>query len=222
MVGRGRERRREGWRRPSPDIALPTGDAGISTNIFRRRMYLDMKADKDTALVRATLEGDNAAYEVLVKKYHRPIYNLALRMVKKPEDAEDITQNVFVKAYEKLDSYRPSHQFFSWIYRIAVNESINFSKRQRRLDEYESGVTAFREETPADAYGQDALSNAIGRAIKMLKIDYRLVIVLKHYHDFSYKEMSEVLGVPVKTVKSRLFTARQQLKEILESEGIGS
>jgi RNA polymerase sigma-70 factor (ECF subfamily) len=174
----------------------------------------------DVELVAACLEGDNRAYEELVRKYQKPIYNLALRMVRKPEDAEDITQTVFVKAYEKLEMYDSSHQFFSWVYRIAINESINFSKKQKRLEEYESGVSGSRKVTPADEFGADDLTERIGQAILALKMDYRLVIVLKHYHDYSYQEMSDVLGIPEKTVKSRLFSARQQLKEILKSEGV--
>jgi RNA polymerase sigma-70 factor (ECF subfamily) len=179
-----------------------------------------MSERTDAELVAACLAGESRAFEELVRKYQQPIYNLALRMVREPEDAEDIAQTVFVKAYEKLDSYDPSHQFFSWIYRIGINESINFSKKKKRLEEYESGVSGFREETPEDEVNVDDLSERIGDAIMMLKVDYRMVIVLKHFHDYSYQEMSEVLGIPVKTVKSRLFSARQQLKEILQSEGI--
>lgn len=179
-----------------------------------------MKAHDDAILVEECLRGNNRAFETLVRRYQKPIYHLALRMVKDPEDAEDITQTVFVKAYEKLDSFNPEHQFFSWIYRIAVNESINFSKRQKRLDEYESGITAVQQLTPEENFRSAELSEYIGDAISRLKMDYRLVLVLKHFHDFSYQEMSEVLQIPEKTVKSRLFTARQQLKEILEKEGI--
>ncbi len=179
-----------------------------------------MKERNDSMLVDQCLRGDNRAYETLVLKYEKPVYNLALRMVKVPEDAEDITQTVFVKAYEKLDSYNPAHRFFSWIYRIAVNESINFCKRNRRTDDYESGVTGSDEETPEQRFRDGELSENVGSAIARLKMDYRLVIVLKHFHDFSYQEMSDVLQIPEKTVKSRLFTARQQLKVILEKEGI--
>ena len=153
-------------------------------------------------------------------KYQKPVYNLALRMVRVPEDAEDIAQTVFVKAYEKLDSYNPAHRFFSWIYRIAVNESINFCKRNKRTDDYESGVTGIDEVTPEESFKNEQLSENVADAIGRLKIDYRLVLVLKHFHDFTYREMSDILQIPEKTVKSRLFTARQQLKVILEKEGI--
>ena len=179
-----------------------------------------MNARADSALVADCLGGDNSAFETLVRRYHSPIYNLALRMLKDPDDASDVTQTVFVKAYEKLSTYDSRHQFFSWVYRIAVNESINQSKRAKRHEEYESGVTAVFKRTPSDEYRVDELADEIGQAILMLKVDYRMVIVLKHYHDFSYQEMSEILAIPEKTVKSRLFTARQQLKEILQRRGM--
>jgi RNA polymerase sigma-70 factor (ECF subfamily) len=179
-----------------------------------------MRERDDTVLVEQCLKGDKRAFEALVLRFEKPIYNLALRMVRVSEDAEDITQTVFIKAYEKLESYNPAHRFFSWLYRIAVNESINFCKRNRRTEEYESGVTASVKHTAEEHYRAGQLEEDIGDAIGRLKIDYRLVIVLKHYHDFSYKEMSDVLQIPEKTVKSRLFTARQQLKSILEKEGI--
>jgi RNA polymerase sigma-70 factor, ECF subfamily len=179
-----------------------------------------MNAHDDAALVRETLAGNQRAYETLVRQYEKPIYNLALRMLKDRDDAMDVAQTVFVKAYEKLGSYNEKHGFFSWIYRIAINESINFAKRLKRQDEYESGVTAALAPTQEDQRSADVLGEEIDRAIEMLKLDYRMVIVLKHFHDFSYGEMAEVLGIPEKTVKSRLFSARQQLKEILSARGV--
>jgi RNA polymerase sigma-70 factor (ECF subfamily) len=179
-----------------------------------------MKEYEDSALVGRCLDGDNKSFETLVHKYQAPIYNLALRMARVPEDAEDITQTVFVKAYEKLTSYNPAHRFFSWIYRIAVNESINFIRRKKRMEEYESGVSAKDELTPDENLRGDELSRVVGNAIASLKMDYRLVLVLRHFHDFTYVEIGEILQIPQKTVKSRLFTARQLLKERLEREGV--
>jgi len=179
-----------------------------------------MNAKDDAALVAECLGGSNRAFETLVRKYERAVYNVALRMLGQPEDAEDVTQTVFVKAYEKLDTYDSAHQFFSWIYRIAINESINHSKRAKRIQEYESGMTPSLETAPDRSYDQGDLAEVVAGAIKELSIDYRIVIVLRHYHDFSYQEIAEILSVPEKTVKSRLFTARQRLKELLEARGI--
>ncbi len=174
-----------------------------------------MRARSDTDLVEKSLQGDQEAFEQLVRKYRQPVYNLALKIVKDSEDAEDITQSVFVKAYEKLDTYNPVYKFFSWVYRIALNESLSHTKRRSNMDEYESGVTVIENFTPEESLKEGELINKIGSAISRLKTDYRMVVVLRHYHDFTYQEMSEVLQIPEKTVKSRLFSARQQLKEIL-------
>lgn len=179
-----------------------------------------MKDHADAELVRACLSGDQKAFETLVRKYEKPIYNLALRMLKDRDDAADVAQTVFVKAYQKLDSFDESHEFFSWVYRIAINESINFKKRTKRLDEYESGVSAALQANQEQAHGAEVLRDEMIDAIERLTMDYQMVIVLRHFHDFSYEEMAEVLSVPEKTVKSRLFTARQQLKEILATKGI--
>jgi RNA polymerase sigma-70 factor, ECF subfamily len=174
----------------------------------------------DATLVRQCLAGESRAFDALVRKYQKPLYNLALRMVKDRDDAMDIVQGVFVKVYQKLDAYDERHGFFSWIYRITINESINFMNRSKRNEEYQSGETVVLPATQEAARSATALSEQIDQAIAMLKLDYRTVIVLKHYHDFSYHEMAEVLGIPEKTVKSRLFTARQQLKEILTAKGV--
>ena len=115
-------------------------------------MCVIVKARSDPFLVDKCLKGNKRAFEALVDKYRTPVYNLALRMLKNSEDASDITQTVFAKAYEKLESYDPKHRFFSWIYRIAINESISFSNKQKSVEEYESGVTAINKLTPEDNY----------------------------------------------------------------------
>ena len=179
-----------------------------------------LNAHTDADLVRECLAGNQRAFETLVRKYEKPIFNVALRILKDRDDAMDVAQTVFVKAYEKLESFDEKREFFSWIYRIAINESINASKRMRRQDEYESGVTAALPATQEEQRSAEVLSEEIERAIEVLTLDYRMVIVLRHFHDFSYQEMAEILDIPEKTVKSRLFTARQQLKEILTARGI--
>jgi RNA polymerase sigma-70 factor (ECF subfamily) len=179
-----------------------------------------LKAHTDAELVRECLAGNQRAFETLVRKYEKPIYNVALRILRDPDDAMDIVQTVFVKAYEKLESFDEKREFFSWIYRIAINESINASKKTRRQDEYQSGVTAALPPSQEDQRNAEILSGEIERAIEVLTLDYRMVIVLRHYHDFSYGEIAEILDIPEKTVKSRLFTARQQLKEILTARGV--
>lgn len=179
-----------------------------------------MSDAEDRRLVRDSLAGDPAAFELLVEKYEKVVFNLALGMVRAYEDAEDVTQTAFVKAYEKLETYKPSHRFFSWLYRIAVNESLNLlSRRKKRFEEVSSGIVS-TEKTPEENYDDAYLDGKIRTALMVLPMDYRLVIVLRHFLQMSLREIAEILEIPDKTVKSRLFTARQRLGSILLKEGI--
>ena len=169
--------------------------------------------DLDRALVRRFLDGERTAGDELVNRYHRSVFNVALRMLGNVQDAEDVTQTVFGNAFAALDSYDPRYRFFSWIYRMTVNESLNTQNRRRNLVSLDGSF-----DVPAnDATSQSAAEaeDRVGRALLELKPDDRAVVVLKHFVSFSYEEISEVLGVPVKTVKSRLFTARERLRQSL-------
>jgi RNA polymerase sigma-70 factor (ECF subfamily) len=105
----------------------------------------------DASLVRQCLAGDTRAFDALVRKYQKQLYHLALRMVRDRDDAMDIVQGVFVKVYQKLDSYDDKHEFFSWIYRITINESINFTNRAKRSEEYQSGESVAGAHAGSDA-----------------------------------------------------------------------
>lgn len=178
-----------------------------------------MNEADDTTLVRRCLEGNKNAFGALVAKYQKPIYNAAYRMTKGYDDAADITQAVFIKAYEKLELYNPKFKFFSWLYRIAVNESLNFLK-QRRQNEGIEGTMRSGDKLPDEILNDTELGEKIQNALMEIEMNYRLVIILKHFQNFSYKEMSRILDIPEKTVKSRLFTARQMLKDVLIKKGI--
>jgi RNA polymerase sigma-70 factor, ECF subfamily len=169
--------------------------------------------DLDRALVRRFLDGERAAGDELVNRYHRSVFNVALRMLGNVQDAEDVAQTTFGNAFIALDSYDPTYRFFSWIYRMTVNESLNTLNRRRNVVSLDGSF-----DVPAtDAMSQSAADaeERVGRALLELKPDDRAVVVLKHFVSFSYEEISEVLDVPVKTVKSRLFTARERLRESL-------
>jgi len=151
--------------------------------------------------------------------YERPVYNAAYRIVGNPDDAADVTQAVFLKAFEQLDQYKPEFKFFSWIYRIAINESINQIKRnanQVSLDDRE--ISDAR--GPDDIVGTEDISRGIQESLMELREDYRTVVVLRHFSECSYRQISEILHIPEKTVKSRLYSARQLMKERLKGRGI--
>lgn len=169
--------------------------------------------DLDRALVRRFLDGDRAAGDELVNRYHRSVFNVALRMLGNVQDAEDVTQTVFGNAFAALDSYDPRYRFFSWIYRMTVNESLNTVKRRRNVVSLDGTF-----DVPAPGAISQSAAEAeerVGSALMELKPDDRAVVVLRHFVSFSYEEISDVLGVPVKTVKSRLFTARERLRQSL-------
>ena len=180
-----------------------------------------MVEDVDADLVRRCRNGDRRAFEVLLRRYERPVYNAALRMLRNPEDAKDVSQTVFLKAYEHLAEYDPKYRFYSWIYRIAVNESLNGLNRRHRLEPVDEETTDERP-GPDQVFGDDQRSRCVQSALMCIKPEYRAVIVLKHFLGCSYHDMSEILQLPEKTVKSRLFTARQLLKEALIDKGLTS
>jgi RNA polymerase sigma-70 factor (ECF subfamily) len=173
----------------------------------------------DDELVRECLSGDEHAFEILLLRYQGPVYNAVLRMVRNRDEASDLTQTAFLKAYEQLRSFDSRHKFFSWLYRIAVNEAINHVKRLRRLEPID-GEWASAARNPEDALVGADLSVHVQDALMRLPYDYRAVLVLRHFEGCSYEEMAAIVGVAEKTVKSRLFSARRQLKELLEAKGI--
>jgi RNA polymerase sigma-70 factor (ECF subfamily) len=173
------------------------------------------EADDDNVWVARCLRGDASAFEPLVRRYQRVLFSVAHRMLGNYEDALDATQNALVRAYEGLDSYDPNRRFFSWIYRIVVNECLNARRSKRASEPLSDAIEADSADGPLESVAAMERSASIEAALVRLSEDHRLVVVLRHFADLSYSEMSEALGVPEKTVKSRLFEARQRLGELL-------
>jgi RNA polymerase sigma-70 factor (ECF subfamily) len=170
--------------------------------------------EDDQTLVRQCREGDRKAFEVLVMRYQKPVFNAALRMLHQPDEAMDVSQTTFLKAFEHLASYDPSFKFYSWLYRIALNESLN------ALNSHKPFVPISDQE-PDEAPGpeREVESEQTGRAIEEALMDInpelRSVVVLRHVMHMSYHDMSDILQLPEKTVKSRLYSARQLLRDQL-------
>jgi len=174
--------------------------------------------EPDKALVERCRNGDRAAFTIMVTRYQRPIYNAAFRVLGNAEDASDVTQIVFLKISERLHEYDSQYKFFSWIYRIAINESINLRRRSRReqpLDD-EVDLEGPAADRPESQYENGQLSERIQRALMSMKADDRIVLTLRHFSDCSYREIGQILELEEKTVKSRLFEARQRLGELLK------
>jgi RNA polymerase sigma-70 factor (ECF subfamily) len=172
----------------------------------------------DRALVERFRSGDREAFTDLVVRYQRPIYNAAFWILRKPEDASDIAQTVFLRVAERLDEYDDRYRFFSWIYRIAVNESLNLLRRSERDEELddEADLPGSERDDP-ERRADDAQSSArIRSALLRLSAGDRTVITLRHFSECSYDEIGEILEIDVKTVKSRLYEARQRLRVMLQ------
>lgn len=169
----------------------------------------------DAVWVARCLRGDSAAFETLVLRYQRVLYTVALRLTGNAEDARDVTQNTFIRAYERLETYDPERRFFSWIYRIAVNESLNYLRVRRAHDPLEDTIEAVAGEDPVE---RRQIGERVQSALMELTREYREVVVLRYFGELSYEEIGETVGIPEKTVKSRLFSARQRLAEILSAK----
>jgi RNA polymerase sigma-70 factor (ECF subfamily) len=178
-------------------------------------------------LVDRARQGDPEAFSSLVTRYERRIYRMARQITQNDEDAEDVLQDTFLKAYEHLKSFQGQSKFYTWLTRIAVNESL-MKLRKRKSDrtvslddnietEEESIVReiAVWDGTPEDRYGQDELRAILDDAIRSLKPIFRTVFVLRDVEELSTEETAEMLGLSIAAVKSRLLRARLQLREKL-------
>jgi RNA polymerase sigma-70 factor (ECF subfamily) len=170
--------------------------------------------EPDADLVERCLGGDKEAFAPLVRRYERVLYNVAARMLGDREEARDVTQEVFLKAYQKLGTFDPRYRFFSWVYRIVVNESLNVRSRRPPVVplELEPAGGGSPEEALQNRERRDRLQSALA----CLRPDDREVLVLRHFAELSYAEIGDAIGVAEKTVKSRLHEARQRLGRALE------
>jgi len=177
-----------------------------------------MSNTDDTKLIERCVKGDRKAFEALLVQYEKPVFNAAFRMLNSRDDAMDVTQTVFLKVFENFDKYDPSRRFFSWIYRITLNESINWLGKTKRLEPLRH-EEADPGKSPEQEVDSARLSADVQAALMSIKTDYRTVIVLKHYLGCSYGEIGQILEIPEKKVKSRLYSARQLLKTAMTETG---
>ena len=181
----------------------------------------------ESSLVAKAREGDVAAFNELVNRYSRKIYRLAKHITQNDEDAEDVLQETFLKAFEHLDGFQGQSKFYTWIVRIAVNESLmklrkRKSDRSVPLDEpVDTGddtvvrEIAVWEENPEQKYSREELGAILDEAVQSLKPPFRTVFVLRDIEELSTEETAEALGISIPAVKSRLLRARLQLREKL-------
>jgi RNA polymerase sigma-70 factor (ECF subfamily) len=186
--------------------------SGTVANFPSSRVYVSQDAD-DADFVRRCLGGETAAFSQIVERYQRVLFTVAIRMLGDYDEAADATQNAFVKAYRRLDRFDPTQRFFSWIYRIVVNECLNARRDRRRSEPITPELATV--DSPADLLETEERRRRVQAAILALPIEYREVIVLRHFAERSYDEIADALGIPSRVVKSRLHTARERLAQML-------
>ena len=183
----------------------------------------------DLTLVKRAQDGDAAAYDVLVRKYQQRIYATLYNMTSNHEDASDLTQDTFIKAYQALKSFKGDAGFYTWVYRIAVNKTLNFLKQRKNkfhmslndLDfnvENDPDLVAFvSDKTPRRDADLTELQEKLNAAMQKLSETHRLVVTLHDIQGLSHEEIGKILDCNPGTVRSRLFYARQQLQAYLSN-----
>jgi len=194
-----------------PDVAPPSAAAPV----------------EEMELVKRARKGDLAAYDDLVRRYQERIYATVYHMTANHEDANDLAQEAFIKAFQALKSFKGGSSFYTWVYRIAVNKTINFLKQRRNkgqmsLDDLDFNaehdpdlVALISDKTPRREVGLAELQEKLNAAMQKLSEPHRLVVTLHDVQGLSHEEVAKIMDCNVGTVRSRLFYARQQLQAYL-------
>jgi RNA polymerase sigma-70 factor (ECF subfamily) len=187
----------------------------------------------DYKLIRQCLKGRKEAFGGLVDKYHRRVYNLAFRLTSNPERAKDISQEAFIRVYRSLDKYNPKFKFSSWLLKTVSNLCIDYHRSKPHqtasLENIlqsgaegaileEPGTRTSTEEALEERLESMELQELIREGIDLQPIDYKAVVVLRHIQNFSHKDISGILNLPMGTIKARIFRARKLLKNYLEDK----
>jgi RNA polymerase sigma-70 factor (ECF subfamily) len=187
----------------------------------------ELEGPPDDELVLKAQRGDVHAFDQLVERYHGKIYGLTYNMTSNREDAEDLTQDVFVKAYEALPRFRGKSSFYTWIYRIAVNKTINYRKKRNRnralsLDSFDQEIKTddvyhdlTTKGSPLRSISLSELQIKLNEALQNLSEKHRTVVVLHDMQGIPHEEIAQMVGASVGTVRSRLFYARRQMQSEL-------
>lgn len=189
-----------------------------------------MTREQEAAVIQAVLDGDVNAYEALVKEYEKNVYNLALRMTGNSEDAADMAQEAFIKAYNSLTAFRGDSKFSVWLYRIVSNVCLDFLRSRSRKqtvslstenDDGEEVELDIADEThsPEQLLDRSLTRDAVRRGLATLPPDHREILLLREIQGLSYEEIADVLGLEAGTVKSRIFRARKKLCSFLIKDG---
>lgn len=184
----------------------------------------------ENRLIKKAQKGDSKAFEELMEEHFKKIYNIAYRMTNNPDDASDMTQEVMIKLFRNIGSFKGNSKFSTWVYRVATNTCLDELKKSRRhshtslnaeIDTGEGELTVEVEDTsptPEQATETKELRDMVAQAIVKLSPEHRTVIVLRDIRGFSYEEIAEILKCGAGTVKSRINRARASLKKVLQKD----
>ena len=189
-----------------------------------------MTREEESRIVQKVIKGDVNAFEKLVIEYEKSVYNIALRMTGNSEDASDMTQEAFIKAYNSLQSFRGDSKFSVWLYRIATNVCLDFLRSKSRKPTVSLSVednegeevqldVADESQSPELLLDRQMTRESVRRGLDTLSPEYRQILLLREIQGLSYDEISQALGLEVGTVKSRIFRARKKLCTFLLQDG---
>jgi RNA polymerase sigma-70 factor (ECF subfamily) len=201
----------------------------LAASSVTRAFSRDLTATSDSELVATAIRGFEGSFEELVRRYQRPISAYVYRMVGNYESALDLTQEIFIKVYNSLRRYRAEFKFSTWIYKIAHNCAIDHLRRNTTReqslaigpenDQFEMPVESGRLSPEQESERRERRVE-IESVVRALPANYRELIVLRHSQDLSYEEIVEVTGLPLGTVKNRLFRAREMMRQQFLEKGI--
>ena len=181
----------------------------------------------DYELVKKAKAGDGRAYDQLMAMYHDAVFNIILRMVHNRQEAEDLTQETFIKAYNSIASFNEEYAFSTWLFKIATNHCIDFFRKRKLKTFSMDEPVKYKDDEISHEYADtnptiekemvaSEKSRIIRQAIEKLPDKYRTAIILRHHEEKSYEEIAEILDLPLGTVKARIFRAREMLKKLLK------
>ena len=183
----------------------------------------------DEELVARSMGGDLDSFNQLVLRWERPIYALAYRVIGREEDARDVAQETFLRAFRALSGFKGQAKFSSWLYRITLNLCRDWIRRERRtplaqapegIDLVELAGEATPHETIEELVGRKQLGRAVSRAMALLPEDQRTAIILKEYHGLTFQEIADLLNCPLSTVKTRLYQGLTVIRKQLQQAGV--
>lgn len=177
--------------------------------------------EEEQLWIKQVLAGDKEAYANIINKYKNQLYATVLRMTRNPQDAQDFVQDAFIKVYRNLDKYKADGSFSSWLYRVAVNHCMDeFRKKQYTTVQIEvDEEKVVNPNHPEIIFLKHEKKRQLERLVSTLPDDERLIILLRYINEVNYEEISEIMGVPLSTVRNKLHRAKKKMRETTKREG---